>query len=307
MELAESSDQNSQIAGLLSLASVYSQKGSIEFKEVEYGMKALEAANQVLALAGDNADAYREIGYANEIMQKYDEAIKAYEKAAVLNPQDANIYSNMGHAYSLMGDNKKAEENYLKAVALGGTSVHTLYNLARLSYSRGDLAKAEEYARQTISDSNNLRFSAEAHDLLGLINLSAENFSEAVNNFNLAVSLDPKLAGAYVHLASAKIKVVTSKMLGGDLIGFRTSRDQALVEALSLVEKALTINPGLTIAFIAKAELLSLNAKYDEALSALVRASVSVGSDITLSSIEKVGIQKEIEVRTGIINSLKTK
>ena len=306
-KLAKSSDQNTKIAGLLSLASSYSQKGSIEFKEVEYGTKAIEVANQVLALDPNNADAYREIGYANEIMQKYDEAIKAYNKAVSLNPQDADAYSNMGHAYSLMGDNKKAEENYLKAVALGGTSAHTLYNLARLYYSQGDMIKAEEYSSKTVSSSDNSRFTAEAYDMLGLIKLSSENFSEAIKNFDLAITSDPKLANAYVHLASAKISEVTAKMFGGDLVGFRASRDQVLTEALSLVDKALAINPNLTIAFIERAELLSLSAKYTEALSALVRAGISASTDITLSATEKVGIKKEIEVRTGIINSLKTK
>jgi tetratricopeptide (TPR) repeat protein len=303
--LVESNKTQIKISGLLSLASSYSQKGSLEFKEIEYGTKAIEIANQVLALDANNADAYKMIGYANEIMQNYDQAFIAYNKASELNPKDADVFSYIGHAYSLLGDNEKAEENYLKAVALDGKSGHTFYNLARLYYGQGNISKAEEYALKTVTSSVNNRFLAEAYDLLGLLKLGSEDFIGAMENFNLAITADPKLSSAYVHLATAKTSEVTKKMFGGDLISLRASRSKVLAEAFLLVDTALSINPNLTIAIIKKSELLSLDAKYDEALSVLATAVVS--NDITLSSADKIRMKKEIEFRIGIINSLKLK
>ena len=64
------SGNKKDVSALLAVASTLAQKGSIEFKEKEYGQKAIDIANKVLAIEPNNAEAYRIIGYANEIMEK---------------------------------------------------------------------------------------------------------------------------------------------------------------------------------------------------------------------------------------------
>ena len=68
-------DNPKDISGLLLLATSYEQKGSLEFKEKQYGDLAIQTANEVLTIDPSNAEAYRIIGYAYEIEQNYTDAI----------------------------------------------------------------------------------------------------------------------------------------------------------------------------------------------------------------------------------------
>ncbi|MFA6446386.1 MAG: tetratricopeptide repeat protein, partial [Candidatus Paceibacterota bacterium] len=87
------------VYALVFLSQTYAQKGSLEFKEKEFGQKAIEYANQAIAISPDNGKAYIALGYANEIMQQYDASISAYNKAVSLEPDNADTYSHRGHAY----------------------------------------------------------------------------------------------------------------------------------------------------------------------------------------------------------------
>jgi cytochrome c-type biogenesis protein CcmH/NrfG len=89
------SDHNN-IDALLAKAITLAQKGSIEFKEAEYGTQAIVVAQQALAIDPKNSEAWRIIGYANEIQQKYDEAHTAYAKSIALNPKNVAAISDDG-------------------------------------------------------------------------------------------------------------------------------------------------------------------------------------------------------------------
>ena len=77
------SNNPNDIPALLAKASALAQRGSLEFKEKEYGPQAIEVARQVLALDASNSEAWRLIGYSNEIMQNYPAAHDAYAKVAL--------------------------------------------------------------------------------------------------------------------------------------------------------------------------------------------------------------------------------
>ena len=104
------------VEALLASAIAWAQKGSLEFKEAEYGAKAIELANQVLAVDPRNAEAYRVIGYANEIQNKFDKALEAYNLSLSVNPNNPQVYNHIGHTYDLMGDMTKAKEWYEMAI-----------------------------------------------------------------------------------------------------------------------------------------------------------------------------------------------
>jgi tetratricopeptide (TPR) repeat protein len=300
---AQALANKNQTAGLLLLAASYAQKGSLEFKEVEYGMKAINTANQVLTLDSSSSEAYRIIGYANEIMNKFDDALQAYKKSISLDPKNSLAYSNIGHAYNLLGDKTNAEANYLKALEIDKNSVHALYNLSRLYFVNGYYEKAKEYAEKVLSSSTNIRFIAESYDLLGLIAANNNNFDLALKNFNLSISQDPSLALSYVHAANAKIEIVNAMFMSGKLEAFRQNKDQALLEAKTLCDKAISLNPNLTSAYIAKSQILTLDKKYTEALTTIKKAQEVVKTDITLSVSEKEAVAKEIALRSSVISS----
>jgi tetratricopeptide (TPR) repeat protein len=300
---AQALASKNKIDGLLLLAASYAQKGSLEFKEAEYGLKAIETANQVLSLDANSSEAYRIIGYANEIMNKFDDALSAYKKAISLDPKNSLAYSNIGHAYNLLGDKTNAEANYLRALEIDNNSVHALYNLSRLYFMNGYYEKAKEYAEKVLSSSTNSRFLAEAYDLLGLIAANKNNFDLALKNFNLSISQDPSLALSYVHAANAKIEIVNAMFMSGNMEAFRKDKDQALAEANNLCDKAISLNPNLTVAYIGKAQILALSEKYAEALTVIKKAQEVVKTDITLGASEKEDVAKEIALRSSVISS----
>ncbi len=164
---------------LVALASAYAQKGSLEFRETEYGNLAIAAVNQALTIDANSSNAYRVLAYAYEIMQDYEKAIPAYEKSIALGPNNAVAYSGLGHAYDLMGEIEKARVNLEAAVRIDPTLDHALYNLARVYFSLRNAESAELYAKKVIDISKNNRFISEANGLLGLLKMSEYKFIKA--------------------------------------------------------------------------------------------------------------------------------
>ena len=130
-----SSDPNN-VSALLAKASALAQKGSLEFKEQEYGTQAIAVANQVLVLDPNNAEAWRIIGYSNEIMQHYDAAHDAYGRAIALDPRNALAIAGDAHAWDLQGDMEKAEAGYRRALAVDPAIVNARIGLAGAGLSK---------------------------------------------------------------------------------------------------------------------------------------------------------------------------
>jgi len=272
---------------LIALASAYAQKGSIEFKETEYGTKALAAINEALLIVPNSSNAYRVMAYAYEIMQDYNKAIPAYETAISLNQNNAMAYSGLGHAYDLIGDKVKAEVNLKEAVRIDPSLDHALYNLAKVNFALQKLSEAEKYARMTIVESKNNRFISEATSLLGLVAMKQLKHKEAVDLFEKAIEADSTLVHNYVFLADAKIALFAS---GGDLLAIENYDEKEATlfkDTSALIEKAISINPNYTSAYLVKAKILGLSNKRSEVIPTLREGLRVVETDITLSATEK--------------------
>ena len=89
---------------LLFLSQTYAQKGSLSFQEKELGVKALDYAKQASNLIPRDSRVYIAMGYAYEIMQNYQEAIKAYDQALTLEPNNVDALVHRGHTYDISGN-----------------------------------------------------------------------------------------------------------------------------------------------------------------------------------------------------------
>jgi len=269
---------------LVSLASVYAQKGSLEFKEEEYGKKAISLVTQALEIDANNSDAYRVMAYAYEIMEQYSEATTNYQKAIQLDRNNAMAYSGLGHAYDLMGDVAKAKEALEEAVRLNPNLDHALYNLARIYFAERNAPLAQQYAEKTIAASENMRFASEATSLLGLLQMNVLEYGKAIVLFEKAISLDETLANNYALLADAKMLDFGKNIFSVGVSKLLERQTAVLAEVTALIDKALTINPSLSSAYLVQARIFALQDNFDATRTSLATGLSVIDSDITLSA-----------------------
>ena len=278
---------STKIDGLLLLATAYAQKGSLEFKEKEYGDKAIQVAQQVLSIDSNNAEAYRIIGYAYEIEQNYPEALNNYAKSISINSTNSLTLASRGHAYYLMGDYKKATDDFNAALVIDPNMDDVLLNLARISYNMEDNKKAEEYLSKISNSSPSVSTKADAYILHALIKESEFDIDGALVYFNKALDLDQN--SPYVITNVAAMKMIL--LLGGG----KTINGNDINKLMADVERAITINPNQTIAYTTLGKMKVFVGDANGAMEQFKKAKEVLPNDITLSAEQKKNVSDDID------------
>ena len=139
----------------------------MEDKEKENYLKAIENYEKILQKNPNDGDAYYNLGWTYEKLEKFEKAIDNYNKALELNSNDpAAIYYNLGLIYGKLGNYNKAIENYNKALELNSND-------------------------------------ANIYDGLGLTYINIRNYNEAIEILKKALELNPNDANIYYNLGSA--------------------------------------------------------------------------------------------------------
>ena len=160
-KIIEKKKNAKDLDSLIILANSYLQKGSLEFKEKEYGEKGLKIANKILEINPNSAIGFRLKGYAYEIMESYEDALKAYKKSLEIE-KDVVILNQIGHVYDLMGNDKKSREYYALASEVSPNDVNVKMNLARVDYGDKKYKEALEGFRYVYKNDINARRKSEA-------------------------------------------------------------------------------------------------------------------------------------------------
>jgi len=206
--IAEKRALDNEVQSLVDLAQVYVNKGSHDNEEAKYAPLALEIANKILLKDANNFEGYRVKGYALEIMDKFDEAIVAYNKALEIEPNNAFAYNSRGHAYELMGDYQKAFEDYEKGYSIDQNNVGILVNLSRIYLAKLDFEKAREFAQKVIDyKGDDLLFynKATAYTVLAQYERFKENKEGAISNFSEAIAVLPTFVEGYLGRAEIRL------------------------------------------------------------------------------------------------------
>jgi len=280
------------IEALLAKSASLAQKGSLSFREEEFGTQAIAVTEQVLAVDSTNAEAWRIKGYAYESMEQYDQAFAAYNKAILLDPQNALAYSTRGHAYYLTGESAKAKADYQKALSLDPNLTHALINIGRVFITEGNYTGAIANLNKAVPLESNLRFKAEAEQLLGTAYNAQGEFATARAHFQNALDYDATLATAWVGLANATFLSLPTNM--PDNQAARDDFNQKVGSIFAALEKATQINPNQTSAYIITGRLLGTLGSTDAALDVLKHALTIVDTDITLGAVEKNLVRQTI-------------
>ena len=94
----------------------------------------------------DNAIAHYNLGIANAMLSRFDEAIKEYKIALVHNPKEAEIHNNLGLAYDKQGQYEESIKALQAAIWLKPYYVDAHRNLGTVYRSKGLLNEAiKEY------------------------------------------------------------------------------------------------------------------------------------------------------------------
>ena len=291
-----SKNNKTKVDGLLLLATSYVQKGSLEFKEKQYGDLAIQTANQVISIDPNNAEAYRLIGYANEIEQNYPEALKNYDKSISLNSSNAVALASRGHAYYLMGDNDKATNDFNAALKIDSHMDSAWLNLARISYENGADDKASEFLSKISIQNLPVVLQADYYTISALIKQSAFDVDGASSDFSKALGLNPN--SPFVITNNALIKLV---ILVRDNKVINTNDVKKLI---SDVEKSITIDPNLTISYITLGKMNTIIGDIKDAKIQFQKAKEVLPNDITLSATQKTYTLSDID---GLLDTQITK
>ena len=272
------------------LAGAYLQKGSLEFKEEEFGQKGLEVADKVLALNKQDYKAYYLKGYAYEIMQKYDQALENYNKANSIK-ETALVDNQIGHVYDLQGDNVKAREYYQKALAIDKDFVDAKINLARMAFSEKKYQEAVDVFADVYQQTANKRKKSDAAYMMGLIYLkkggAKYDLKKAERSMQMAVEADQENPNAWLGLGMATYQ----KAFEDKNVDFKKYMDMADRS----FRMAIKLNPEKALAYLHEARLLLVNGNKKDAALLYNKALTVVDSDITLMADEKLSLKSDIK------------
>ncbi len=195
-----------QVAIRLQLAKLYLQIEAYTEAVDEYQqtLTVLEAHNVPKNTANTHnpniSAAYYGLGLAYTGLEKFDDAIAAYQRAIALAPDSAYTHAALGNAYANTHRYAEALEAYKIAVALDPDDKMIHHQLGNVYSKRGEHAAAIRHQQQAITLAP--KFGA-AHYQLGLLYAHEKRWNEAINAYRTAYQYDPTLVEALYNLAQA--------------------------------------------------------------------------------------------------------
>jgi serine/threonine-protein kinase len=147
--------------------------------------EALDQAGKALDLDALSADAHRERARVLEDLRDFEQAERAYRRAAELRPNDWSAHNQLGSFLLARGRHAEARESFVRVTELAPDNVFGWNNLGSSEWAQG---RAEE-ARRAWQASVRIADNATAHSNLGTLAYFQERYAEAARAFEEAVKL----------------------------------------------------------------------------------------------------------------------
>jgi tetratricopeptide (TPR) repeat protein len=158
--------------------------------------KAIQHLERATRIDGKNAQAFYSLGLAYHQAGRADDGEKALRTAAKLAPKDDQIQSALG-TLLIRKDPKQAIPYLQAAVNAKPTDAGYNHSLGLAYRKANDNKKAEQYLLKSAS----LKEDATTSFDLGVLYRRMEKKEKAVQHYEDAIRLDPKLAAAYWDVA----------------------------------------------------------------------------------------------------------
>lgn len=264
-------------------------KGSLEFREKEYGQPAVAIFEKILKDEPNNIQALLGIGYTYEIMEEYGKALDYYNQALELEPKNAVVHNRIGHMYDLSEGMGKAESFYRKALEINPNFIDAKINIARVYLRQNKNEEAmgllkEVYGGQNMND----RTRAEVGYLLFANAFDNGDYEKAKVYIEEAKESDPTLPMVWVGLGMSKIFEIKNMPNSNGTIALYE-------ESLGYFDKASKIYNYQTAAYYWKGRVVMMTGDNKNAAILFKTAKEVVGKDITLMNEQRVKFEKEID------------
>ena len=148
----------------------------------------------------DMPAAYYGLGLAYTGLEKFEDAIAAYQRAIASAPDWAHTHAALGSAYANTHRYTEALDAYKVAVALDPRDKMIHHQIGNVYSKRGEHAAAVRHQLQAIAIAP--KFAA-AHYQLGLLYAHEKRWDDAINAYRTAYQNDPALIEALYNLAQA--------------------------------------------------------------------------------------------------------
>ena len=139
------------------------------------------------------------LGLAYGKEERHQEAIVQFEQALAIKGDFADAWVELGNTYHELGQLERAEQAYRRALALNPSIEGVYYNLGNLALGRGHVPSAIRLYRETLT--RNPHF-ANAHNNLGQALEKSGDLTTAMRHYQQAVENDPDLGGAWFNLGT---------------------------------------------------------------------------------------------------------
>ena len=151
----------------------------------------------------DMPAAYYGLGLAYTGLEKFEDAIAAYQQAIASAPDWAHTHAALGSAYANTHRYAEALEAYKVAVALDPRDKMIHHQIGNVYSKRGEHAAAVRHQLQAIAIAP--KFAA-AHYQLGLLYAHEKRWDAAINAYRTAYQNDPALVESLYNLAQAYLR-----------------------------------------------------------------------------------------------------
>jgi len=179
------------------------------------------------------------------IIERYENAIKYYNKAIQLKANSSNAYVNRGLVKRSLGNYKSALADYNRAIKLNPKSASAYNNIGSIKYDKKDYQSA---ARNFIKAKNLNKNYLDAYYNLGCVYLQLKKYDEAIKNYKKVLSLNFRHYKTYYNVAIIKYNLKQYQY------------------AIKNYKKVIQINPYYLDAYYNLANILLDFKKYDEAI-----------------------------------------
>lgn len=153
-----------------------------------------------VASYSDVPEAYYGLGLAYTGLEKFEDAIVAYQRAIAYAPDRAHSHAALGSAYANMHRYAVALDSYKVAIALDPNDKMVHHQLGKVYSKRGERAAAKRHQQQAIAIAP--KFAA-AHYQLGLLYAQEKRWHDAITAYRAAAAHDATLVEVLYNLAQA--------------------------------------------------------------------------------------------------------